>query len=30
MVYFDEATRTMSTGSGRTLETLSYGVLDPS
>jgi predicted dehydrogenase len=30
MVYFDEATRTMSTGSGRALDTLTYGSLDPS
>lgn len=30
MVYFDEDTRDMSTGSGRKLETLTYGTLSPS
>lgn len=30
MIYFDESTRSMSTGSGRNLELLSYGTLSPS
>jgi predicted dehydrogenase len=30
MVYFDEKTRGMSTGSGKKLDTLSYGTLSPS
>ena len=28
MVYFDEETRKMSTGSGRELETLTYGTME--
>jgi hypothetical protein len=30
MVYFDQMTREMATGSGRRLETLTYGTLEPS